>query len=323
MSCELERADATYPGLTFFSRRLARCIKPTAIYFPPKHALASSTLDVVVWLHGYYVKDHRFLFNGDPARVRDQVRDGNKDIILIAPFLGFEHAKSGGGHAGDFSVNDLATAKWGERYLDEILAGITALLSPDAKTPYQLRKLIIACHSGGGGGMRNLVGSLGKYQSSLAACWGFDCLYGALIKPDDASFWYDWARGASAKLDIVYGPSTLPQSVKLDLMARGFATADGDRAEPRRPTLANVKVTIGHASAAPAFGQMVKVNDLDRDEVDRLMVTPGGATRRSPAKPHGEFLDEAIANVRKAVAFDADIHYIIARDAFLGRLRGL
>ena len=40
--------------------------------------------------------------------------------------------------------------------------------------------------------MRNLVGSLGKYQSNLRACWGFDCLYGANAKPDDATFWYQW-----------------------------------------------------------------------------------------------------------------------------------
>lgn len=323
MTCELERADATYPGLTLFTTRHARCIKPTAIYCPQKHALTSTTFDVVVWLHGYYVKDHKFLFQGDPARVRDQVRDCNRDVVLIAPFLGFEYGTSDGGHAGDFSVKDIAAAKWGERYLDEVLAAIKAVLSPDMKTPYQVRKLVIACHSGGGGGMRNLVGGLGKYQSGLAACWGFDCLYGARSTPDDASFWYDWARGANARLEIVYGPSTLPQSVKLDLMARGFATGDGDRADPRRPVLGNVKVTAGHSSVAPAFGQMVKVNDLDRDYMDRLMVTPGAATSRSRAKPHGEFLEQAIGNVRNAIAFPADIHYVIARDAFLSRLANL
>ena len=93
MPCELEEDDiGTFPGVTLFTKRDAHCIKPTAVYFPPKHAASSKKLDVVLWLHGFYVKDHKFLFRGDPARIREQVRDSGKDVVLIAPFLGFEYA---------------------------------------------------------------------------------------------------------------------------------------------------------------------------------------------------------------------------------------
>jgi hypothetical protein len=326
VSCELKEDDiGTFPGVTLFTKPDSHCIRPTAVYFPPKHLPTSKKFDVVVWLHGFYVKDYKFLFRGDPARIREQVRDSGKDVVLIAPFLGYEYA-AGDGFAGNYSVNDLATAKWGERYLDQVLAAISQFQTPDVKPPppLQLGKLIIACHSGGGNGMRNLVGSLGKYQSNLTACWGFDCLYGARSHPDDATFWYNWlSRTNASTLDIIYGPSTLPQSVKLHLMGQGLATAEGNRAEPRRPTVNNLSVIIGHYGAFPAFGQMVKVNDLDPAYVDGLMMPAKPAEAPKVKKVSGEFVQGAIRNVRDAVAFPGDIHYIIARDGFLSRLSKL
>lgn len=325
MACELEEDDIhAFPGTTLFTKEASRCIKPTAIYLPPKREAAGNKLDVVIWLHGFYVRNHKFLFRNDPARLREQVRDSGRDVTLIAPFLGYEHVV-GKSVVGDYSVDDLATARWGERYVDEVLAGISSFLFPDIQPPPQVQigKLVIACHSGGGNGMRNLVGNLGKYQSKLKACWGFDCLYGASAKPDDATFWYQWLSQPDAKsLEIVYGPSTLPQSVKLDLMARGLATPEGNRAEPVRSALKNVNVRIGHYDAFPAFGQMVRVNDLDPTFVESFMIPPAGDETPSKHKPrpHGEFLQNAIRNVREAFPFPKDIHYMIARGGFYDRL---
>jgi hypothetical protein len=326
--CELEEDDiGTFPGVTLFTKRASRCIKPTAVYFPLKHVASSKKLDVVVWLHGFFVKDYKFLFHGDRARIREQVRDSSKDVVLIAPFLGFEYSV-GNSYAGNYSVNDLATPKWGERYLDEILTAISQFQSPDVKPPplLQIGKLIIACHSGGGNGMRNLVGSLGKYQANLTACWGFDCLYGALANPDDATFWYKWAsRTNTSTVDIVYGPSTLAQSVKLHLMGLGLATAEGNRAEPSRPAVNNLNVSIGHLDVFPAFGQMVKVNDLDPAYVDGFMIPaePGGTGLKRKGKSPGDFVKAAIKNVKDAFPFPDDIHYMIARGGFLSRLSKL
>lgn len=325
MPCELEEDDiGAFPGTTLFSKETAHCIRPTAVYLPPKREASGNKFNVVIWLHGFYVRNHKFLFRNDPARLREQVRDSNKDVVLIAPFLGFEYA-AGDSFAGNYSVKDLATPKWGERYLDEVFAAICRFQFPDLQPPPQLQisKLVIACHSGGGTGMRNLVGSLGKYQSSLKACWGFDCLYGASANPDDATFWYQWLSGPDVKaLEIVYGPSTLPQSVKLDLMARGLATPEGNKAEPSRSALKNLNVRIGHYDAFPAFGQMVKVNDLDPSFVDSFMIPPtmDGAPLKHKPTPHGEFLQNAIKNVRQAFPFPKDIHYMIARGGFLDRL---
>jgi hypothetical protein len=140
--------------------------------------------------------------------------------------------------------------------------------------------------------MRNLVGSLGRYQSNLKACWGFDCLYDGSGPPDHATFWYRWLSGPNARpLDIIYGSDTLPQSVKPDLMGRGPVTPEGNKAEPRRPALKNLNVSIGHYDAFPAFGQMVKVNDLDPSFVDRFMIPPAadGAPSMHKPLPQGKF----------------------------------
>ncbi len=119
-ACELEQKDANaFPGVTLFTKRQAPGMKPTAVYLPPKHPTAATKFDVVIWLHGFYVKNHEFLFHSDPARLREQVRDSGKDVVLIAPFLGYEYAV-GDTFAGNYSVSDLATANWGERYLEEI-----------------------------------------------------------------------------------------------------------------------------------------------------------------------------------------------------------
>jgi hypothetical protein len=152
----LHQADG---GLFFAeAQRVGKCVE--------RRALAARLL----------CQKSQFLFHNDPARLREQVRDSNKNVVLIAPFLGFEYAVDDKHFAGNYSVEDLATPNWGERYLNEVLAALSHFLVPDARPPIQLQvdKLIIVCHSGGGVGMRNLVGNLGKYQSNLRACWGFE-----------------------------------------------------------------------------------------------------------------------------------------------------
>ncbi|MET4219381.1 hypothetical protein ACVWWG_006221 [Bradyrhizobium sp. LB7.2] len=113
VACELEQKDATsFPGVTLFTKRLAPGMKPTAVYLPPKHVTTATKLDIVIWLHGFYVKDHEFLFHNNPARLREQVRGSGKDVVLVAPFLGYEYAV-GDTFAGNYSVKDLATSNWG------------------------------------------------------------------------------------------------------------------------------------------------------------------------------------------------------------------
>jgi hypothetical protein len=298
MPCELEKDDVkTFPGLTLFSKSRSTCMKPTGVYLSPKHLDTKKALDVVLWLHGWYVKNHKHLFHSDEARVRQQVLSSSKDVVLIAPFLGQKFEKD---DDGDYDVSDLKTAKWGEQYLNEVLKALARFLNPSSPHDLDIKNLAIACHSGGGAGMRNLVGTLGKYQPKLKECWGFDCLYGESPIPDDATFWYQWMLGKDARpLHIVYGPSTLPQSVKLDLMGRGKATPKGNKADPPGRKISDLHVSIGHYEAFPFMGQMVKVKSIDA-LVDELMTRPPprGTRPTKPTQPKdGDFVEQAANNL--------------------------
>jgi len=324
MPCELEQDSVkTFPGLTLFSKPGSNCIKRTGVYLPEKHVDTKNALDVVLWLHGWYVTSHKQLFHSDEARVRQQVVSSSKDVVLVAPFLGKKLGKNDL-HA-DYDVSDLNTAKWGELYLNEVLKALARFQNPSSPPNLDIKSLVIACHSGGGEGMRYLVGTLGKYQGKLKECWGFDCLYrtNTTPVPDDATFWYQWMSGKDARpLYIVYGPSTLPQSVKLDLMGRGKATPQGDKADPPGTKITDLHVTIGHYEAFPFAGQMVKVDNIDAT-VDELMTRPPPKPIQS--KKAMNFVEQAATNPRTNFAFvegeTMEMHYLTAKVGFLSRLR--
>jgi hypothetical protein len=301
---------------------------------------------VVLWLHGFYVRDAQYLFHSDATHIREQVLRSGKDVVVIAPFLGHNCINEQKKVVGNYSVEALAGGQWGERYLNEVLVALTAFqkqaqqqLQQQIQAPgLTIKNLVIACHSGGGRGMRFLAGTLGKYQTSLRECWGFDCLYGG----DDATFWYTRALGKNAcSLYIFYGPSTLTQSVHLDLLGRGKATLQGDQANPPGPYISTLHVTIGHYEAFPMGGQMVKVNNIGA-VVDDLMTRPapqpqgkssqpigkavarpiGKAVGKLGAKPQpGAFVKQAVANLKANFIFVDDIHYVIPRAFLSARLR--
>ena len=331
MPCTLKAYPIqTIPGLTLFSEPDNACLKPTAVYLPPKYMeTKKKVLNVVLWLHGFYVKNHKFLFFNDAARVREQVLRSGKDVVLVAPFLGDEEVDKEGNFYGDYSVKDLGGGKWGERYLDGVLEALAKSQKPPFPPAFDVKNLVIACHSGGGAGMRKLVGTLGKYRSKLQECWGFDCLYGAKAEPDDATFWYQFVSGKEGRpLYVVYGRSTAPQSVKLYLMGKGKANARGNRLDPPGPPSKNLHVTIGHYLTVPYMGQNVSVNITD-DEIDKLISQPPATAKQPPkaAKPQdGDFVKQAVSNLRGNHIFMDEIkgfelHYYIAREFFLLRLR--
>ncbi len=325
MACELEQRDTAFAGETYQTKKHTTCIRPTAIYFPRQRPAPGDRINVVLWLHGFLVKDLDYLFHGDAARIRDQVRDCGKDWALIAPFLGYEYTDENGNWAGNYKYKDLATENWGERYLSQVLDAVRDFGTTGPRPSIEIKNLIIACHSAGGRAMRAIVGTLGKNEAKLRACWGLDCLYhnrDPKIPGDieDAEFWYGWAsEHRKTSLDIVLGESTIRQSVKLDLMARGIATLEGDKLEQPMEALRNLKVTVGHYELLKLTGE--KVRDLAPPFVDRFTI-PQEADIARMKKP-GEFLDKVISNVEKAFPFAKDIHFMIARGAFLDRLKTL
>jgi hypothetical protein len=315
MPCELEpESTDNFAGTSLYQKRGRPCINPASVYWPPNHDKKSNLLNVVLWLHGFDVKNERFLLPSDRGRERQQVLNSKKDVVLIAPFLGYEHWKDDTytETVGTLIMDELGTAKWGERFLTEVLQGIGDFVG--LKPAPDIKNLIIACHSGGGEGMRNMVGTLGKFQSKLQECWGFDCLYHANPKnpPDDANFWFDHTlnKDTSCPLVVFFGPSTIRQSVKLRLMGQGKADGKGNENKPPKTALKDLNVTIGLANV----------------DVDKLMnqSPPGAKPPARPAVPKdGDFVAQAAGNLTSQVAFGDDIHYDIARDFFLERLKNV
>lgn len=322
----------TLSGQTFFSDPLLGAwAKPTGVYLPPSVDIDKGPVNVLLWLHGWYVPNIELFFKGDRSAVRQQVLASGKPVILVAPWLGNGQRGSG----STYSVKDL-TGRWGEQYLDAVLSSLALMEDPatfkaqlqrndtslisgyqPASTPrLRLGKLVIACHSGGGEGMRNLVDALGRYRGHLAECWGFDCLYGANATPDDATFWYNWTTGNNARpLYISYGASTVPQSVKLYLMGEGLATREGARRDPEGPDVSQLHVTLGISTTK-------YIDDLMG--LDGLLMSTTPNPKRPPTLGN-KFVEQAADNLSKNAGWPKDLmemHYRIARDGLLQRLKG-
>jgi hypothetical protein len=309
----------TLAGRTYYSSdTLGPWRKPTGVYLPPGTDTDKGFVDVLLYLHGHLVPSIDQLFNLDGVRVRKQVLASGRKIALVAPWLGR-------GPGAGYKTSDL-TGNWGEYYIDEVLNALVppALPKPSlygigAQTGFiqrlRLRKLVIACHSGGGSGMRNLVGALGKYQKNLAACWGFDCLYG--INAKDAVFWYNWGRKSGRQLYISYGSSTVHESVKLYLMKEGIVTSAGARSNQGEPIVDAIDVEIGIETGKYVDDVMGLEKLLDQ-------TTPKRGQLQSQSS---DFLDRVLANVRRNAGWPAtdagswEMHYAIARDGLLKQLK--
>src|SRR3954462_15157244 len=148
----------TMAGRTYYSdSTLGPWRKDTGIYLPPGVDLGIGYVDMLIYLHGYFVTSAKQLFNSDPSWIREEVLNSGKNVVLVAPYLG--KGEEGG---GTYSVSDLK-GNWGELYINDVLDALVPpkLPKPDLMNPQiglipqlRLRNLIIACHSGGGQGMR-------------------------------------------------------------------------------------------------------------------------------------------------------------------------
>ncbi len=89
-----EEASSKVGGLTLWG---PDCPRPSALFFPRKALVDSATIDVVLWFHGFYVSSYRQVFadfsSSDPdrnpdVRLRQSILESERDLVLIAPFLG-------------------------------------------------------------------------------------------------------------------------------------------------------------------------------------------------------------------------------------------
>jgi len=199
-------------GLTLISRR-GTGSRETGVHLPKPHD-PGDRLNVLLWFHGFYVKDVAELLATDGTRIRDIVESSGKDLVLVAPHLGYVDPNFKGRDAFRKHSADFGAGLACESYLDEVLDAMARALPsrPSSRTDddtssafLDIENLYIGCHSGGGIAMKTIVGgnSLGKYKSKLRQCWGFDCIYGlsgwegAVRNRTDVKFYLYFGRGTS------------------------------------------------------------------------------------------------------------------------------
>jgi hypothetical protein len=214
MACDLtDENPSKVDGLTLWG---SSCSRQTCIYFPRKEMISDAGLNIILWFHGWYVSGFQEIFhfyakndpdgNGD-ARLRQSVHDSKQNAVLVAPFLGFVPSKPSKEEikkattpdakakvdaklqkhkegANTYAKAELGLGKGNNcfQYLQDILKAIGSFRDKSSGTktvsaPPALQNLFLACHSGGGEGMLDVLGSLGDFKDKLKECWGFDCIY--------------------------------------------------------------------------------------------------------------------------------------------------
>ena len=169
---------------------------PMTAVFLSRHAAPTSTVDLLLYLHGHKADSLQIddYLTKPQYRFRERLNAAGKAAILVAPTLG---PKSQPG----------ILATQGDAYLSDVLDGLKQYGGFEAKPT--IDNLVLACHSGGGVAMLALAQTL---KAPVAACWGFDCLYNA--GQDDA--WTAWAmQHPSASLFVFYQGSTRELSESL------------------------------------------------------------------------------------------------------------
>lgn len=222
--------DKTYsgPGNVLFSKG-NDWIVPTGVFIPEQGFNDShETARILLWFHGYYVKDVRYLFHKEATNLLQAVDGAKKDVILVAPQLGWYQSESSttydssrlsGGKKTELYLNQVldAVSEW---WVDTYIAGEMGMIG-GPRPRFGLSDLYVAGHSGGGMGIRYAVASLGAFKDQLRECWGFDCLYGS------GGSWHTWASGQGGKpLYFYYGTGTKPafNGCVLDFWKRVYGT---------------------------------------------------------------------------------------------------
>jgi hypothetical protein len=201
--------------------------------FVPSGYRPNPQVDLVLYLHGHKSRHPRVAIDEywDRGRfpywpLREGLNDARKNVVLVAPTLGPRSqagslVKSGG--------------------LDAYLAQVLAALREhgpyrDAAPAPVIGAIILACHSGGGYPMRQLVRLSDRAAARVRECWAFDCLYNR----GDPELWAAWARARpKARLFVYYQSSTAPNSQQLQQMGLPNITVERSPNEHNRIPIAH------------------------------------------------------------------------------------
>lgn len=275
----LER-DKSYKGegTVLFSQGTGG-LRPTGVFAPSSEFLGRrQELTVLLWFHGHYVRDARFLFFEEETKLLQALLDAKKNVLLVAPWLGWYQSDT----QSNYNARVLGGGKTTETYLDQVLDALydwylSGLIDIDLDTRpparFQIADLYLAGHSGGGGGITSAVAALGGYKDKLRQIWGFDCLYGS------GETWYAWARAQKGvPLYFYYGRGTRPafNGDVLGFWNKHYGT-------PRRPVSTAARLPWVHLAPALPGTSLDSVAFQSPEEI-RAKSRPGNRYEEVRAK---------------------------------------
>jgi hypothetical protein len=289
--------------------------RPTGVFLPDPSIVADrGGLTVLLWFHGYYVKDIPALFYKEDTKILRAVLDSKKHLVVVAPHLGWFKSATD----TDYNASVLGGGKACEQYLNQVLDALadwylTTLIDIDLESKprpkFQIAELYIGGHSGGGGGIMTSVNALGSYKEQLRECWGFDCLYGS------GQTWYEWARARShMPLYFYFGQGTKPafRGDVLGLWRRAYGTL-------KKPLPLGARML--NLYLAPA---------LQGTEFDSVafQFSEDIAAKRAPANRYEEirkqvdpFLDDTTTYWSKIIALGLKDHYPVVSELLGPRIK--
>jgi hypothetical protein len=151
---------------------------PTGVFFPPGFSFAKE-IDVILFFHGNKQglwENINEYWRGNVAniRLRENVVDSGRNVVLVAPTMG---AVPGHGGVRTSEIGIFAQDGGGMCFLDHVATWL-AKYEPryaDKNITPQVRKVVLAAHSGGGNAIHAQMESM---KSKLCAIWGFDIVLG-------------------------------------------------------------------------------------------------------------------------------------------------
>jgi hypothetical protein len=300
-------------GTTLYAKE--GCMRDTGVYVPRAEQLGAK-VDVILWLHGWYVSDSKNLFEppkGYITSLRESVLASKKNVVLVGPHLGLQTHRG----EGTLKLGNLGEGAGCNLYLKQVMTALTdwhvqTFLTGEIggitvrKPDFQIRNLIIACHSGGGDLMRTATGALGDLKPVLKECWGFDCMYAS------GSTYEHWAfslapAGVKTYFYLANGSSAAH-------FAEFWKAAYGT---PKRPRAGGRMQNLFLAPAVPGV-------ELDRtafQSVEEIQGKPDtGNPYEAVRRKVDPFLDDPQVYSRKLNAQPLKDHFQVVRELFGHRL---
>lgn len=188
--------------------------QPMTGIFIPANYRPSPEVNLIVYLHGLKDRcggsgskmsiDQYWGPRSEYFKLREGLNATRKNAILVAPTLGLRRPFAG----------KLTRPGELDAYLNQIMAALKRYgPSQMAERARKVGNIILACHSAGGGPMRDLALARNQYAAQIRECWGFDCLYGG---KRDVEGWWNWARSnPNSKLYVHFLNSTAKTSKAL------------------------------------------------------------------------------------------------------------